>query len=244
VVESVVLLHGFGGTRRAWDGALEHLAPERYRPLALDLPGHGDQRDCSRPITFDRCVRSVLDRSPQRFVLAGYSMGGRLALHAALLAPERVARLVLISSTAGIEDPDDRARRRATDRRLAGEIENGSIEDFIERWRAQPMFAEDPPEVDRLAGEDLSRNSTAALAAALRGVGTGEMASLWNRLGELTMPVTILVGERDRKFVKIGRRMASRLADAQLLVVPGAHRLLFEAPQAVADAVSRLPASK
>ena len=40
--ETVVLLHGFGGTHRAWDGVIERLPPERYRPLALDLPGHGE----------------------------------------------------------------------------------------------------------------------------------------------------------------------------------------------------------
>src|SRR5580693_1830404 len=117
--ESLVLLHGFGGTRRAWDAVVAHLPSERYRALALDLPGHGDQHDAPRPITFDGCVASVLERSPERFVLAGYSLGGRVALHVALAAPERVARLVLVSSTAGIEDEAERAARRRADHALA-----------------------------------------------------------------------------------------------------------------------------
>lgn len=236
--ESAVLLHGFGGTRRAWDGVLAHLSAERYRPLALDLPGHGEQVQAPRPITFDRCVASVLDRSPEHFVLAGYSMGGRIALHIALAAPERVTRLVLISTTAGIEDAAERARRSSADRRLAKDIERHPIEEFVARWRGQPMFAEDPPEVGVMAGADQSRNSTDGVAAALRGIGTGEMQPLWDRLSELRMPVTVLVGERDLKFRSLGERMAARLSHASLLIVPGGHGLPYENPGAVAAAIS------
>jgi 2-succinyl-6-hydroxy-2,4-cyclohexadiene-1-carboxylate synthase len=234
VAETVVVLHGFGGTRRTWDGVLAHLPAERYRPLALDLPGHGELADAPRPITFDACVKSVLDRSPERFVLAGYSMGGRIALHVALAAPKRIVRLVLISTTAGIDDVEERAHRRDADRRLADEIEQGPIEDFVTRWRAQSMFAEDPSEVDSRARADQSRNRPDAIAAALRGIGTGEMSPLWGRLGELTMPVTVLVGRRDEKFCLLGERMVSLLPDARLAIVPAGHGLPFEDPSAIA----------
>jgi 2-succinyl-6-hydroxy-2,4-cyclohexadiene-1-carboxylate synthase len=238
VLESLVLLHGFGGTRGAWDGVLAHLPTERYRPLALDLPGHGDQVDAPRPITFDGCIASVLKRSPERFVLAGYSMGGRIALHVALAAPERISRLVLISTMAGIEDPAERAARRDHDRRLATEIEKGSIEDFVARWRAQPMFAGDPPGVDALARADQLRNSPAGIAALLRGVSTGEMQPLWERLSELTMPVTIMVGERDARFHAPSRRMANLFPQATLVMVQGGHVLPLESPVIVAKALA------
>jgi 2-succinyl-6-hydroxy-2,4-cyclohexadiene-1-carboxylate synthase len=237
--ESIVLLHGFGGTHRAWDGVLAHLPAERYRSLALDLPGHGDHVDAPRPITFEGCVESVLERSPERFVIAGYSMGGRVALHVALSAPARIERLVLVSTTAGIEDPGERVRRVERDRRLAGEIEKGSIEDFVERWRAQPMFAEDPPEVEALARADHSRNRSDGIAAALRGIGTGEMQPLWGRLAEIEMPVAIVVGERDLKFHAPGRRMVELLPRATLATARGGHVLPLENPRAVAAAISR-----
>lgn len=236
--ESVVLLHGFGGTSRSWEGVIAHLPAERYRPLALDLPGHGEQADARRPITFESCVQGVLERAPRRFVLAGYSMGGRIALQIALAAPERIERLVLVSVTAGIEDPAERAGRSKRDRRLAEEIERGSIEDFVERWRAQPMFAEDPPEVDRLARADQSRNQVGGVAAALRGVGTGEMQPVWDRLSGLQLPVTVLAGRRDRKFVRVSERMVSLLPDALLQVVGGGHCLLLENPKLVAQAIA------
>lgn len=238
MIEDVVLLHGFGGTRHAWAGVEKLLPAQRYRLLALDLPGHGDLSKAKRPITFAKCVTSVLERSPKRFALGGYSMGGRIALHIALQAPSRIDRLVLVSTTAGIEDPTERTARRKSDRRLAKEIEQGSIEDFVKRWRAQPMFEQDPSEVHALARADQLRNTPRGVAAALRGVGTGEMDSLWERLEELQMPVIVVAGRRDGKFVRISERMVKLLPDPLLQVTGGGHCLLFENPSNVARALS------
>ncbi len=236
--ETVVLLHGFAGTHRAWDGVVERLDPERYRPLALDLPGHGEYADAKRPISFAGCVEHVLARAPERFALCGYSLGGRVALHVALAAPERVTGLVLVSATAGIEDDAERTQRSAADRRLAGELENGSLEDFVARWCAQPMFADDPPAVEALAREDYRRNRPDAIAAVLRGIGTGEMTPLWERLHELEMPAMILVGDRDMKFQAAGRRMADLMSQAVTRTVQGGHRLPLEDPTAVVNALA------
>jgi 2-succinyl-6-hydroxy-2,4-cyclohexadiene-1-carboxylate synthase len=235
----LVLLHGFGGTRRAWDGVIAALDGERYRPVALDLPGHGEAAATQRPITFAGCVAHVLTRAPERFTLCGYSLGGRVALHVALAAPERVARLVLVSCTAGIEDAAERAERRAADELLARALDDGCYERFVERWRAQPLFAGEPPAVSALARADQRRNRPDALAAALRGIGTGQMRPLWGRLGELSMPVTVAAGERDAKFVAIARRMAALAPHAELAVLAGGHVLPLESPRALAGAIAR-----
>jgi 2-succinyl-6-hydroxy-2,4-cyclohexadiene-1-carboxylate synthase len=238
VPETVVLLHGFAGTHRAWDGVVGRLPPERYRPLALDLPGHGEQADAERPLSFAGCVEHVLARAPKRFALCGYSLGGRVALHVALAAPERVSRLVLVSATAGIEDDDERLKRSEADHRLADALEGGPLEDFVARWCAQPMFAEDLAAVDALAREDYRRNRPDAIAAVLRGIGTGEMAPLWDRLGELTMPVKIVVGDRDTKFQALGRRMVDLTPHAAIRTFPGGHRLPLEDPAAVVSVLA------
>jgi 2-succinyl-6-hydroxy-2,4-cyclohexadiene-1-carboxylate synthase len=233
-----VLLHGFSGTGRGWDGVAAVLQREGYLPLAPDLPGHGSQGAVEEPIEFESCTRYVLEQAPERFVLAGYSMGGRIALHVALAAPDRVSRLVLISCTAGIADPAERAERAAADHRLVEELDSMPFEDFIERWRTQPLFAEEPPAAGRLAREDQRRNRPEALAAALRGLVPGEMEPLWGRLADLEMPVTVVAGERDTRYVELGRRMADAIEGAQLLVIPGGHGLPLENPQGVADAVA------
>jgi 2-succinyl-6-hydroxy-2,4-cyclohexadiene-1-carboxylate synthase len=237
VPEDLVLLHGFSGTRRAWDGVVAQLSPERYRPLGLDLPGHGSSAGAERPITFAGCVDHVLARAPARFALCGYSLGGRVALHVALAAPARVTRLTLVSTTAGIEDAAERAERSVGDHRLADVLERTQFEDFIERWRTQPLFADEPPKVGELAREDQRRNRADALAAVLRGIGSGEMVPLWDRLGELRMPVAVLVGDRDAKFQALGRRMVELLPDGELIVGSGGHGLPLENPVAVARAL-------
>ena len=154
---TVVLLHGFAGTRRAWDPVVERLDRERYTPLAPDLRGHGAARD-ARPVSFEACVADVLAAAPERFVLCGYSMGGRIAQHVALAAPERVERLVLVATTAGIADDAERAARRADDERLAAFADGATIEQFADRWTAQPLFAGTPPAAARIWREDLLRN--------------------------------------------------------------------------------------
>jgi len=238
--ETLVLLHGFGGTRRMWDGVIAQLDPQRYRPLALDLPGHGELASRERPITFASCVESVLAAAPERFALCGYSLGGRIALHLALAAPTRVDRLVLVSSSAGIEDAGERARRREADEALAGRLEREPLESFVEGWSEQPLFAADPPEVLRLARADQRRNHPRALAAALRGLGAGSMPPLWGRLGELAAPVTIVAGDRDSKYRALGERMRGRLDDSELVIVESGHRVPLENPSALATLVAQL----
>ena len=91
--------------------------------------------------------------------------------------------------------------------------------------------------MDALAREDQRRNRPDALAAVLRGIGTGEMEPLWSRQEELAMPVAVLVGERDAKFRALGERIVELLPDAELAVVPGGHRLALESPATVASAL-------
>ena len=153
----------------------------------------------------------MLARAPERFALCGYSLGGRVALHVALAAPERVARLVLVSASR--RDRGRRRARRAPRAPTSGWPTSSSaipFEEFIERWRTQPLFADDPPEVGELAREDQRRNDPLRWRRSLRGLGTGEMEPLWERLGELTMPVTV---RRRRARRASSSRSASGMAE-------------------------------
>jgi pimeloyl-ACP methyl ester carboxylesterase len=85
-------------------------------------------------------------------------------------------------------------------------------------------------------------NTPAGLAAALRGLGTGALPSLWERLGELAVPVDLVVGERDAKFQAIAEAMAAALPVARVQVVEGAgHAVHLEAPEAVAEVIAAGP---
>jgi len=233
--ETIVLLHGFTQTGRGWEPAIAALG-ERYRALAPDLRGHGSAADV-RPVDVASVQADVLALAPERFALAGYSMGGRIALALALdpAARGRVSRLTLVGASPGLADPAERAARRAADEALADRIEREGIEPFAAHWSALPLFAGQPPAVAAAAHAMRLTQSPAGLAAALRGLGTGVMAPLWERLPELALPVTLIAGERDAKFRAIAERMAAALPDATLHVVPGAgHAVQLEQPEAVA----------
>jgi 2-succinyl-6-hydroxy-2,4-cyclohexadiene-1-carboxylate synthase len=233
----LVLLHGFTQTGRSWQPVLHALAA-RYRAVAPDLPGHGAFAE-RRPASFAACDAYVRALARDRITLAGYSMGGRVALHAALSLADRVERLVLIGASPGLPDPAERAARAAADAALADRIEANGLEEFVREWGAQPLFAGMPRGIADVAEADRMRNTAAGLAAALRGLGTGVMPSLWERLPELTMPVELVVGERDEKFRAIAERMEAALPHARLHVAPGTgHAVQLEAPGAVVEVLA------
>src|SRR3954470_10850994 len=123
---ALVLLHGFTQTRQSWRRTVRALGAGRYRALVPDLPGHGQA--VHRTASFDAVTAYVRALGPERFTLAGYSMGGRIALHAALALPPRAARLVTGRSASGLPDPAERAARRAADDALADRIEAIGVE--------------------------------------------------------------------------------------------------------------------
>jgi 2-succinyl-6-hydroxy-2,4-cyclohexadiene-1-carboxylate synthase len=234
--DRLVLLHGFTQTRQSWRRTVAALGG-RYRALAPDLPGHGQAAE-RRPASFAACAAYVRALAGERCVLAGYSMGGRIALHTALAVPGLVDRLVLIGASPGLADPAEREARRRADEALADRIEAIGATAFAEEWGAQALFSGQDERVAAAAHADRLRNTPEGLAAALRGLGTGVMAPLWDRLPQLAIPVTLVVGERDAKFRAVAERMAAALPDARLHVVEGAgHAAQLERPEAVAAAI-------
>lgn len=233
----LVLLHGFTQTRQSWRRTAAALGG-RYRALAPDLPGHGLAAE-RRPASFAACAAYVRALAGGPCTLAGYSMGGRIALYTALALPGLVERLVLVGTSPGLADAAEREARRQDDEALAQRIEAIGVEAFAVEWGAQPLFAGQDERVAAAAHADRLRNTPAGLAAALRGLGTGVMPPLWDRLGELAMPVVLVVGERDQKFRAIAERAAAAIPDCRLEVVAGAgHAAALERPEAVAAAIT------
>jgi 2-succinyl-6-hydroxy-2,4-cyclohexadiene-1-carboxylate synthase len=232
--ERIVLVHGFTQTGRSWDRVAARLSGT-WEVVTVDAPGHG----ASATIRADLPETAVMlgaTGGPATYV--GYSMGGRLCLHLALARPELARRLVLVSATAGIEDPGERAARRQADEQLAASIERDGLDAFLDRWLDLPLFATLPRDAAGL--EDRRRNTAGGLATSLRLTGTGTQESLWDRLGELTMPVLLVAGELDARFVEIAERMAGLIRGSSLEVVAGSgHSVHLERPDAFTDTLER-----
>ena len=231
----LVLVHGFTQNRRCW-GPLPTLMEAEHEVVRVDAPGHGRS---ARVIAGLWETARLLGEAGGRAVYLGYSMGGRLCLHLGLAHPDQVRAMVLVGATPGIEDTAERAARAESDAQLAARLERIGTAAFLDEWLDQPIFAGLDPDaacrVERLEG------SAAGLAASLRLLGTGVQEPLWARLGQLTMPVLVLAGERDAKFAALGARMAEAIGrNATLALIPGAgHAAHLEQPEAFAAALRR-----
>jgi 2-succinyl-6-hydroxy-2,4-cyclohexadiene-1-carboxylate synthase len=224
----LVLVHGFTQTGACWAPVLDGLGP-RSAATVVDAPGHGGSAQVRADLW---AGADLLVATGGRAVYVGYSMGGRLALHAALARPELVEGLVLVGATAGIDDPSARARRRAQDERRAAHLEDVGVERFVDEWLAGPLFAGLSAAVDCRAAR--RTNSVEGLASSLRLAGTGAQDDLWPRVHELAMPVLVVAGAHDRKFTALGRRLAATIGpSATFATVAGAgHSAHLEQPAA------------
>jgi len=234
---SVLFLHGFMGSSVDWQDVAAAIG-DRAFCITPDLPGHGASLGLTpESYTIDGIARAaihVLDRlEVERPVVAGYSMGGRLALYLALRFPERCAGLFLESASPGLESKEERASRRAGDEEKTRRLESGDFDGFLRDWYRQPLFA--PLARDegllRQTTQARRRNDPVELARSLRGMGTGSQPSLWGELEGLGVPALAVAGELDEKYATISSRMASISPQVEHVLIPGAgHNVHAEAP--------------
>ena len=204
--------------------------------VLVDAPGHGGSSGVTADLSISADLLGEVG-GPATYV--GYSMGGRMALHLALQQPEQVTRLVLIGATAGITDDAERAARRSADELLADHLEAVGVEQFVEEWLAQPLFA--GLSRDAAAVPERLTNTPTGLAASLRLAGTGAQRSLWDQLGALDMPVLLMAGVDDAKFSAVATRMGASIGpNATVALVPRAgHSAPFESPADTASIIRR-----
>lgn len=235
----LILLHGFTGSSQSWWPVLDRFA-DGHRLIAIDLIGHGQSEAPPNPerYEFERALADLAEIAGQLEAVPatwlGYSMGGRLALGVALRYPALVSRLIVESASPGIDDATERAARRQADAALASRIDREGIEAFVEAWEALPLWSSQ----HNVAHSALLRqreirlaNRPLGLANSLRGMGQGSQPSLWNGLARLEAPTLLIAGELDNKFAGIASRMAARLPNTTLAIVPGAgHAVHLERP--------------
>lgn len=183
-------------------------------PLCLDAPGHGNNINGARSLT--QCAEDIAT-SMKTGILVGYSMGARMALHVALLYPELVAQLVLISGTPGLKTESERTNRIQNDSELADRIEIIGTPAFIDEWLALPIFSGLSNETNQR--NDRLRNTAKGLADSLRFAGTGTQEPQWANLHQLSMPVHLIVGEHDQKFTAIAEEMKPLISTSEMTVV-------------------------
>lgn len=232
---TIAFVHGFTQTGRSWQPIAEYFVRTGHRCVLVDLPGHGGSAHVRADL---RRAADMVGVIAGTAAYVGYSLGGRVCLHLALMSPHLVERLALIGAHPGIEDDGERAARRASDDSLATRIHEIGLHAFLREWVVQPLFGTVAASADDLA--DRERNTAEGLASSLRMTGTGTQVPLWPRLLELTMPVLAMAGAEDRKFSAIAAQLAAAVPRGRSMLIPGAaHAAHLQRPDAVIAALEQ-----
>jgi 3-oxoadipate enol-lactonase len=218
---ALLLVHAGIADRRMWDDQMEPFAGAGWTVIRADLPGVGGTPAPSGPVATWATLRDLLDHlGVEQAAVVGCSLGGRAAVDLALAAPGRVRALVLVGSGLGGHRFEEAALHRLWDDSDAA-VERGDLEAAarieLETWVAgvgRGLDAVDP-EV---------RSRARAMLLGLYGGGEAELEDLEppaaGRLGEITAPTLVLVGDHDRADIQA-------IADALAGGIPGAERAVL-----------------
>ncbi|RMH68632.1 MAG: 2-succinyl-6-hydroxy-2,4-cyclohexadiene-1-carboxylate synthase [Gemmatimonadetes bacterium] len=222
---AILFLHGFMGRGTDWRDISTQLADNFYGVM-VDLPGHGQTTlDDHHLFTMENSTKllvNLLDTLGLPAVhLAGYSMGGRLALYVALHHLHRVKTLVLESASPGLKTAAERHQRRAHDAHLAQKLETIDFTQFLTEWYHLPLWdsLREHPRFNEIRAKKL-QNQPHLLAKSLREMGTGVQPSLWEKWAAYRGKTVLITGGRDSKFSHIAQEMVTRNPQAVHRLVP------------------------
>lgn len=229
--EPVVLLHGFTGSSMTWNDFIFDWS-KKFQVITIDLPGHGRSTSESPRTMESFCddLAKLLKRLKiKKCHIVGYSMGGRAALSFARYYPDYVKTLILESASPGLRTEKERSARIKSDRLLAERIMTNGIEDFVCFWENIPLFHSQkklPKEVQAVIRKERLSHTEKGLANSLIFMGTGAQPSWWDALSLIKMPVLLIAGNEDTKFVELNKEMKLHLPNAQLTIVKNASHVV------------------
>lgn len=234
----VLFIHGFMGNSNDWNFLAEKL-DTNFTLYAVDLIGHGnsscpDEEDHYSYKSINSQLISILIKlNLKKVVIAGYSMGGRAALGFAVENPNLVEGLIMESATAGIENNNERIKRIKADKQLSENIRTGSIKSFLENWYENKLFASLTKYPELLKNEITikTKNNPIGIANCVAGFSPGKMPSYWDKICGINIPVLLIAGKLDEKYVHTNNKMNNLFPNSELKIIKGAgHNTHLEKP--------------
>jgi 2-succinyl-6-hydroxy-2,4-cyclohexadiene-1-carboxylate synthase len=205
--------------------------------LVLDLPGHGQTEvkhdfNYQMPNLAQALIELLEQLNIKQCFLVGYSLGGRIALYLTIYFPQYFWGVVLESASPGLKTQAERDRRIKQDLKLAKQLESQALADFLQQWYTNPLFASfiEHPNFHQALARRLN-NHPLKLATSLRYLGLGIQPSLWSQLTNNQIPLLLIVGELDSKFVAINQEIVNLCPQANFRIVKNSgHNVHFEQP--------------
>ncbi len=239
--EPLLLLHGFTGNTATWEPFKKRWG-QSFQIIMVDIIGHGltDSPADHQRYEIDQVAKDIktllVGLHIESLHILGYSMGGRLALSFACNYPEMLKSLILVSSSPGLRTVEERNNRIEQDERLADRIEHDGIKAFVDYWENIPLFASVkklPAAVQETIRQERLLQKEIGLSNSLRGMGTGKQPSQWECLPKLNIPVFLLCGSEDTKFVKIAEEMQNTFPNAKRSIIEESGHMIHVEKQEV-----------
>jgi pimeloyl-[acyl-carrier protein] methyl ester esterase len=235
----LVLIHGWGLHSGIWDG-FAPLLETSYRVTRVDLPGHG-RSDWRGETSLDEWVAAVLAAVPIPAAWLGWSLGGLLAMRAALMAPGQVTALITVaSSPCFVRRPGwQSAMLPALLETFSAELQQDYGRTLNRFLSLQVRGSEHAGTVLKTLRSTLLAHGEPDAAGLSAGLEMLRTTDLRNALGEIACRTLLLMGGRDTLVPQnAGSETAALLADAQLAMIEGAgHAPFLAAPQRVAERI-------
>lgn len=218
-------LHGAVGSSSDWRGFAREMRDAFGEVRRLDLWRFLDC--CPMPLeTFGDTLAEEIVRIDPEPVLLGYSMGGRLALHALLTRPQLWKAAVIVSAHPGLEKESDRAFRRKTDAAWSALALKGDWQDFLKKWNAQGVLAgKGMPDRTPL------KDRRASVARSFIDWSLGAQRNLMPELHRIPCPVLWVSGGKDEKFTRLAQSAVPNMPHGENAVISGCgHRVPWQCP--------------
>ncbi len=227
---TVIFVPGFMQPAEAWADVAERL-PQRYPSVLLRHSEHEREGRIEE-------ILAAAGKVEGDVVVCGYSLGGRLALNAAVRDPSRFEAVVVLGAAAGIDEPAQRQARAEADEKLAAWMETQPIDKIVEIWERQPLFADQSERLIEAQRPGRLSQDPRSLALLLRTAGQGTMEPVWGRLGTLDLPILALAGARDERYRRATRRIAAEAPRGYAAVIEHAgHAAHLQRPGEFVDAL-------
>lgn len=231
----LVWLHGLLGSATDWQPVIEQF--NHCRSLAVNLPGHGDSQEetCQGFDHFNAQMNTLLQyHQIDEYYLIGYSLGARLAMHfACFYQPNGLLGLVIEGGNVGLVDQQARSEREKNDRAWAQRFRTEPMENVLNDWYQQAVFADLSPTQRQKLIAVRQDNNPQSIADMLESTSLSLQPFLVPNLHQLTCPYRYFCGERDQKFRSVSQQYTLPLT----LIANAGHNAHRENPTGYATAL-------